>query len=450
MNESLSVFRQPKLLVVFAYAPAGLGHLRVTEALRGGLPDDVTAHLFLSSEVSMQLMHRFTSLNIVAKHIFEWFQYGAQEKIATNIIRWVLRRDIKNVENRLITLFQQEITVPERMVIVATHFGLGWQIAAVRKRVEERTGMKITLVVQVTDDSPQQVWYIPGVDRIFVPSEQTKEHLLRFASANPKKASTIQVLPYPISPILGEINEHIADDRKQQLLPHESSTALHIVIPVSGAAVGTTFLLEFMTAFHARSQRTVFHVVVKKVFMTTLFLRSLYARSYVRVHASHSDRQIIQLYEEVYQETPVAIEVTKPSEQAFKALLTPRQRGGVILLFTQAVGRQEYDNLEFLSRHGLVPTKADQELLFALAHDKSTEHDVIEPLLQRAEAWRGLLLPLDPKEAGSMVHWCQEVGIFESMARYLKKRNIGTPNENEIDSTGVAQFWREVAKLISG
>ena len=50
-------------LVVFTYAPAGLGHIRVADALMSGIPQDLSYTVFAPSDRSTESVHRFSSLN---------------------------------------------------------------------------------------------------------------------------------------------------------------------------------------------------------------------------------------------------------------------------------------------------------------------------------------------------------------------------------------------------
>ena len=118
--------------------------------------------------------------------------------------------------------------------------------------------------------------------------------------------------------------------------------------------------------------------------------------------------------------------MTKPSEQAFKALISPNQVGGVILLFTNPVGRQEYDNLNFLKRHLLIPSDEDQKTLWRMPKTND--------ILKKAITWRGLRLPKNPEKSVNFLIWCIKNKIFEQMGKYT----------NKIQSDGVKRFWEEV------
>src|SRR5262249_21940152 len=147
---------------------------------------------------------------------------------------------------------------------------------------------------------------------------------------------------------------------------------------------------------------------------TQPFLNEMESRPFVTLHTSTTDRDIVEKYEGVYQQTLVALEVTKPSEQAFKALVDPHRRGGSVLLFSHPVGRQEYDNLDFMRRHHLIPTPEEQQQLWdSAAANRAISAD--SPLLQEALHWRGLRLPDDAVSAARYIAWCLEQKLFAQM-----------------------------------
>ena len=54
-----------KPLVVFTYAPTGLGHIRVTDALHDGLPDSFDSVVFAPNDPSIEFIHRLISINVL-------------------------------------------------------------------------------------------------------------------------------------------------------------------------------------------------------------------------------------------------------------------------------------------------------------------------------------------------------------------------------------------------
>jgi hypothetical protein len=64
------------VFLVFTYAPAGLGHLRVTDALVDSRPKDYPFVILGSYDEFITNAHRFSSTNPIAKWIYETSQYG--------------------------------------------------------------------------------------------------------------------------------------------------------------------------------------------------------------------------------------------------------------------------------------------------------------------------------------------------------------------------------------
>jgi len=116
---------------------------------------------------------------------------------------------------------------------------------------------------------------------------------------------------------------------------------------------------------------------------------------------------VVDLYEKVYEDNRILLEVTKPSEQSFKALISPTCIGGSILLFSEPVGRQEWDNISFLRRHNLIPDKNVQERLWKLPEKLSEEAK------GELRGWRGLMLPRGAGESARFIKWCLKAKVLE-------------------------------------
>jgi len=98
------------LMLVFSYSPAGLGHLRVTEALYDGLPGKVTPILLGSQDKTITYIHRLVSLHPLMRSLFEWGQsQGAQEYFFTYFYRLSLRKGAKLLYKQVVTLLEQRI-----------------------------------------------------------------------------------------------------------------------------------------------------------------------------------------------------------------------------------------------------------------------------------------------------------------------------------------------------
>lgn len=445
----IDILKEKSLMLVLAYAPAGLGHLRVTEALYHGLPKETTSLLLGSQDKSVGYLHRYMSIHPLSRSIMEWMQRGTPENLFTGFYRWFLRSGSKLLYRQIITLLDQRINPPKTILMVATHFGLAHQLAAIKNTIESERKLKIILVVQVTDDSPQHVWYVNGADLIVVPSEKTKEELIRYGEKAGLPKVDFTVIPYPISPqFIKTLSEDKYKARIDQL-DKDSKTVTNIAIPISGAAIGTAFFTVMIDTLIKKSDRFKFHVITKNAFYTKLFINQMLERPCINLHASVFDRGVVEKYEEVYHDNIIALEVTKPSEQAFKTFISTNLVGGSVLLFAHPVGRQEYDNLDFLRRHKLICTKTQQKYLWekslrGLSLDSSED----KQLLSEAKNWRGIFLPNNPKESADFIWWCLEQKILKQMALCHVLPHKDDENKNEISDNGVEIFWDKVANLL--
>ncbi len=439
----------PKLATIFAYAPAGLGHLRVTDALRHGLPPQSQPILLPSREESIRTLHRLTSVIPLFQHIMEWGQRGKPEALFTRFYRRLLLSDAGQMEEQLFEIYKQRIDLPDAMLVIASHFGIAHQVGKIKKHLQSRINIPVYLVVQVTDDSPQSIWYVPGADLICVPSDKTKETLMAYGKNNHLPPVRFEVIPYPLSLHLGQELTAANIKFRQLQLRANSEIPIHVVIPVSGAAVGTNYASLLTRELHRKSKRFHFHLVAKRSVFTDMFIRQMEKKDYVQIFSSHSDRQIVELYETAYTQAVIGFEVTKPSEQAFKALFCNKQRGGSTLLFTVPVGRQEYDNLSFLRRHLLIPTNEEQQMLTEMA---ASNQELSEPQLDRyfprASTWRGVCIPSDAKKACDFIWWAQEQGLFARMRECFQCPEGDEQCQRELGDNGVVKFWELVKSLL--
>lgn len=444
MTETLSLLAQKSLLIIFTYAPAGLGHLRVTDALYHGLPMQVNPILLRSQDSSIGYLHRLTSIHPTMRAIMEWLQLGKPEELFTRVYRGFLRSQTKILSAQIERVLDEQMANPTTVLVVATHFGLAHQLAAIKTELSRMREITIVLVLQVTDDSPQRIWYVPGANLIVVPSERTKAALMGYGKTAGLPPVQFAVLPYPVSPLLtGELTDQEYEQRRQQFLA-DGNANIEVAIPISGAAVGLTYFRQLMDALHQKSPRFHFHVIAKSFPYTQPFLQEMQSRSFVTLHTTTTDRKIVEIYEQVYQNTLVALEVTKPSEQAFKALVDPHHRGGSVLLFSQPVGRQEHDNLDFLGRHQLLPAKDEQQRLW----DSAVKGNSIDGDSQQASHWRSMRLPDDPVLAANYIWWCLEQGIFAQMLTCNLAPQPDDPYANEIEPDGAFLFWQTVSQLL--
>lgn len=450
MMEIKETLSQKSLVIIFAYAPAGLGHLRVSDALYHGLPDEVTPLLLGSQDKTIATWHRLMSSHPLGRRLMEWIQQGWPEDFFTGIYRRHLRMHTTSLYQQLTMILEQRIDLPKNMLVVSTHFGLAHQLAAVKEQLKREKGVNVYLVVVLTDDSPQHIWYIPGADLTFVPSENTKEVLTRYGRQNRLDPITIEVVAYPVSPFLSRaLTERQQKERLTQVASGDS--LIHVAVPISGAAVGLTYNTRLIDALHGYSSRFHFHVVSKTVPYTEKFLTEMVRRDYVVLSASAHAREIVDKYIDLYRDHVVSLEVTKPSEQAFKALLTHTQIGGSLLLFSKPVGRQEYDNLDFLRRHNLLPLRTEKQELWEKAARQVNLQKQAEgrQLLKEAVNWRGLELPDDSRIAASFIWWCLTQRVLTKMMACQVKPHPNDTHAHELSSAGVTKIWDKVADFIN-
>jgi len=450
MSRVTEVLGKKSTILLFAYSPTGLGHLRVTDALYEGLPKSITPLLLTSQGQTVTFLHRITSVHPIFRAIFEWTQRGWAEDIFAYLYRTYLEKNTKLLYEQLITIVDQRIESPAVIVIVSTHFGLNHQLASLKSKIEEEKHAKVILIVQVTDDSPQHIWYAPNADMIVVPSHSTKEELLKYAQTAKLKQTRIEVLPYPISPFLTKVLSKSEYKNRLDQLSYESDEPINFCVPISGAAVGMNHFTRLIDRLRLNSQRFNFEVVVKFSPNTHHFIDQMLDRPYVNLHASGVDKEVVNKYEKLYQEKTIALEITKPSEQAFKALCDPNLVGGSILLLSSPVGRQEYDNLNFLERHNLIPEKGMSKYLHKLAlKNKDIPEEEIAKLLSSASTWRGLRLPQNSKAAADFIWWCMRQNIFPAMLGCRLTRRDDRHSIELSGIHGVQRFWEKIAEFVA-
>jgi len=340
-----SLFTKKTFVLIFAYAPVGFGHLRVTDALYHGLSKEVAPILLGSQDESISAVYRFISIHPVTRLLMEWTQTGWGEDIFRYLYIHYLRFNNTLLYRQFLTILEQRIDIPETILVIATHFGLAHQLSAIKEKLEKERNIRIILIVQVTDDSPQKLWFVPGADIIFTPSQKTAHKLLQYAGngethhgVSLRRFTNILVNSYPLSPLFSQLLSHEEHRKKIEQVNPENSSDIHVMLPVSGAAVGTGFYTKILSLLQ-KNHRFRFHIVVKNAPYTRMFLEELFRFSRIDLSVSEHDREVVNMYEQAFVKNIIGFEIVKPSEQAFKALLHPRRRGGAILLFTEPVGR---------------------------------------------------------------------------------------------------------------
>lgn len=438
-----SALSSDRLLVIFAQSPTGLGHLRVTEALCEALPKSVKG-ILLNSQIKTEVfLHGITGSIPIFTKILEYAQDGWLEEALLPVMNAYFRSGLATVEKQLETILNMEYTKPNTLLIVATHYGLAHQIGTIKKTFEKKNNIRIILIVVVTDDSPQKLWVAPGVHMTFVPSEITRKKLQDFAAKHISlRGNSFVVSPYIISP---GINKRLpTDGLKTRMFQYDSSNAHAPVfsIPVSGAAAQLDYLQTVVRNISNDLQGTQFHIVTHISQKTNGFLRSIQDIPHISVSSSESRRETILLYEYMFTKIVVGFEITKPSEQAFKAMISPEKIGGVILLFSEPIGRQEHDNLAFLRRHGLIPAIEDQKSLWTMGVNPGNI-TLQTDMRKKAVRWRGIMLPSDPALASLCITVWKQSGIFQAMGNFA-----GLPQNKELSPDGAKMFWNHVARFI--
>ena len=412
-------------LLIFTYAAAGLGHLRVTGALVSGRPKGYQYELLGSSDPMVTKVHRLTSINPFFKKVGEAFQYGFLEDLFTKTYVWYLRHNTGEVYRKVIQMIEEQPQA-EGVTVIATHFGLAHQIAEIKGKIKRRTGKHVDVVVQVTDDTSQHIWAVKGADITFVPSRQTKEELELYAKSVGIRINA-EVSPYPTNPSFSKLLGG-GDKTRAKAFETESDETINVIVPISGAAVGLTYLTKFLLEIDRLSKRFHFWIVAKRSSQTKYFLSEIGRLRWVQLITGRSDNETVGLYEKVYLENLIHIEITKPSEQAFKALIPPTMVGGSVLLFTEPVGRQERDNIQFLKRHRLI-VEGDEEMANIKDHFP-----------------RAAKLPSDPVHGARCIVRCIDNGAFGKMTANFSY-SPESMMTSEIDERGTWLFWEKLRML---
>ncbi|EKD62725.1 MAG: hypothetical protein ACD_52C00077G0002 [uncultured bacterium] len=427
-------------LIIFTTAPTGLGHIRVMDALRDGLPDKASIEEIGVQNIRANKIHALGSRIPVLQKITEFYQTNPlAERLVAGIYRNYLHMRAGEIYSKLKAL-KAKYPDKNNWVIVSTHFSFAHQIVHIRNRLQKELGVRILLFVVMTDDTPQRVWVVNNTDIIFSPSEQTSFAIHSMLS--PDTLTKVVTISFPVSPRLTQkLNADEFSKLSTQFDPSEN-TFLHIEIPLSGAAVQIDYYKKLIDS--VRNERIRFTVVGQDTIYTKMFFASLHTNPNVQLLVGKDAKQTVNYYESIfYQNSRPAVEITKPSEQSFKSILKPNERGGVILLLTKPIGRQEKDNLSFLVRHDLIPDWKHQRKLFSIL---STNHTLTNNELSywtyRASHWRGLRLPKNPSEAAIFIVNLKKTGILLAMLSYVSHK------KKELTSDGVYHVWEEIDKFL--
>ncbi len=186
-------------LLILTYAPAGLGHLRITDALYDGLPKIVNPVVLGSQDKSIETIHRLTSIQPIGRAIFDWLQTGPLARQANRLYRYSLRMNTGVVYQEMVQLIEERLDPPKKILVVATHFGLAHKLAVIKERLQKEKGVRIALVVFVSDDTFQHIWYVDGADLLGVTSSFIKRKYAAFGESL-GQAVRIEVVSYPLNP----------------------------------------------------------------------------------------------------------------------------------------------------------------------------------------------------------------------------------------------------------
>ncbi|HEY5983876.1 MAG TPA: hypothetical protein VIU38_10420, partial [Anaerolineales bacterium] len=396
---------------------------------------------------SIESIHRLTSVNPVGKAVFDWLQGGPYAEQTNRLYRDSLRADHREIYRRMAELLEERVERPEKILVACTHPGLAHKLTAIKYELQQREHVKMVVAVCVTDDTFQHVWYVDGADLLAVPSTYTKRRFEAYGEHIPDKPR-VEVVPYPIHPGLGAELDAEQLSQKTREFDSTSTEPIHISVPISGAAVGTGYASALMDHLHQTSDRFRFHVVSKDTSFTQAFLSGLRGKTWIDVRAATQDREVVNHYNNLMATQTLAFEVTKPSEQTFKVLAPTSARGGVILLFTQPVGVQEFDNINFLQRYSLVPSSETNDQLWSMAAQTSPiDAAPLSDLLEQARLWRGVRIPADPQQAAAFIWWMQTSGFFSRMMQGCLDRKIQDEDGHVLGPNGVAEFWDLAASI---
>jgi hypothetical protein len=426
--------------IILTTVPTGLGHIRVTNALREGLPKETHAEIIGVEDPAVETLYHLISTNYFLRKMFEFTQNNkTAERLITNLLRFHQNKSIDAVLHEITQIIQKNPAI-KKLVIVSTHAFIGDKIQKLINR--NRFPVEVFHALIVTDDSPQRFWMV-SANITFVPSYKTKKAMENLYTGDNLKIPRIEVAPYPINPHFTEkLPPHILFNKIEQLDPINPQRA-RICIPVSGAAVQLEYyqkIIEELTGEETTNnfREFAFSIVTRVGNYTKPFIEQFKNNPQVIFHIGASDLHTVDLYDELYEQlSPPSLEITKPSEQAFKVLTTPDTKGGPILLLTDPVGKQEYDNLDYLERFGFLPSqKIHEEIYERLITSRVV---LTEPPFTNANTWRTLRLPQDPYKATRVIINGLKSGLFKQMQNYKKYE----PTQ-ELSPHGVKIIWETI------
>lgn len=426
-------------IIVFTTSPTGLGHIRVTNSLIDGLPKATPYHIIGIQDPAIEGVYRLISTNTFLRESMEFFQTNeVAEKLQTKLFTLYEHNNIERTKTELENIIKKNPQA-KKIVIVSTH-------AQLARRIQKIIDLKLIPLpifhtVIVTDDSPQRLWAVCA-SLVVVPSQKTMEKLSQLFVCDRLHKGEIIVAPYPINPALTQIlTPSGTRDRFEQLCA-TCNESTRVCIPVSGAAVQLDYmetLIHNLIATNGKTIRFSFDVVTKSAPYTKKFIQTVKQYPEVTIYKGQSNAETVEQYDKLYQSPhPPSIEITKPSEQCFKVQAQPNLKGGVIMLLTQPVGRQEYDNLDYLERFGFLPTRQIHSQLWY-----QLEHNIPITNFEQFQHYRALMLPSNPKRAAQLIKQGLVKKLFETMYNYQPYE------ENyQISPFGVEKIWQLISERV--
>ncbi len=429
--------------IIITTAPTGLGHIRVTNALLAALPEEKAASVIGIQDEAISFTYHLISTNYYLRKILEFTQTNTlAEKIVTPLLTIMQTQKLNETARQIQEIIK--INNPSRLIIVSTHAFIAQKIA----RIIQNNLLPIPAfhAVVVTDDSPQRFWMVES-DCIFVPSINTKVRLEKLFAQDKKPVPPLIVAPYPINPkYCQKLASPVLYNKIEQLTPDNPQQA-RVCIPVSGAAVQLDFYKDLINSLTCPDTENEycefkFSVVTREGNYTRPFINYFRNNPKVTFHIGANDFQTVKLYDRLYEQlNPPSLEITKPSEQCFKVLTAPDTLGGPILLLTEPVGRQEYDNLEYLKRFNFLPDFKTQTRLNEKLCSENKITDCSD--FPEAHSWRALCLPATPDQAAQFIINALTSGIFMAMQKYK-----GYTKTEELSPNGARVIWDTIQREV--
>ncbi len=433
---------------------AGLGHLRVMTAVAHAYPEKtLNGHRKILYESIASKVHQSGSTNPVAKWLVEYLQQheSLQQFAAWPIHSAVSRHDTVPVMEAASAFVEQ--SQHKNIYHVAFHPHPAYVLSQKDHLpyLNERFQKDNKVITVLTDHlhlRPQFTVYLLNTDMLIVPDQGSKdlaEEQLQIWAKRMKrrqnyeaKIPEVTVIPYPLDlHLLEPLPEKLFGYRVDQLNP-DKDLQMKVLIPAGGSFPQKELIERISSSLIHDYQAAQVRLIAKHSEAMADYLRSFELMG-GEVKTAEADGEVIRLYNEGFRTFVPSLVITKPSEIHANTYINPQLSGGAIYLFTEPVGDQEVQNLDYLMQQGLIPTdKQSRELTRALrAHDI----DVIRHYVDMATSWRGLRLPQDPEAAAAFIVTAKSMGIFEAMMHYETPPYLSP----ELATDGAAQMWQTVA-----